>query len=441
MPLKSIITFLFFSLLSVYFSFLNPHEVDIHFSQGRSLRLPMVVLFLGSVLLGVLVAGLLHGTLSLKSFFSNLKVIRRNKRQDKTSRQVEMLLEKAENLIACGYISKAVPIYEKILNLSPNHVGVLTRLGNTFRDEGNPTRALEFHLRAVQAAPKNLDVLYSLADDYLAKAMCPMEMETLEKISKLDRTSPRVFYRMKEVYLKSKDWAMAVDVQRKLIARIEGKDKKEKEKKILVRYIYNNGVQYFNNGNFESAILEFKKALRENSQCLSAYVTLGDAHLKTGNVKAALQAWKTGHVNTNSPVCLMRMEKSFSESGQAEEMIKEYKEAIKDSKNSTRKILSLLLGALCLEEGKPQETIKVIEENEDFQKSIIHSLILADAYKQQQNETQSQQAVANASHQIKDAILNFKCSACGQTMDEWADNCSACNAFDKIECRPGVNSW
>ena len=440
MPLKSIITFLFFTLLSVYFSFLNPHEVEIHFSQAHSLRLPMVVLFLGSILLGVLIADLLYRALSLKTFFSNSKVAGRHKRQDSTNRRIGMLFEEAENFVACGYISKAIPIYEKILDLSPNHVGVLTRLGNTLREEGNPTRALELHLKAAQVAPKNLDVLYSLADDYLAKAMCPMEMEVLKKISKLDRISPRIFYRMREVYLKSGDWTLAEDVQRKLISRIEGKEKKEKEKKILGRYIYNNGVRYFNNGNFESAIPELKKALRENSRCLSAYIILGDAYLKTGNVKAALKAWKTGYVNTNSPVCLMRMEKSFKESGQVEEMIKEYKEAIQNSKNSTREILSLLLGAMCLEDGKSQETIQVIEENVGSQKSIIHSLILADAYKQQQNETQSQQAVANASHQIKDAILNFKCSACGTISGEWADNCSTCNTFDVVECFPGVNS-
>ena len=81
MSFKSIITFLFFTLLSVYFSFLNPHEVGIHFAQGWSLQLPMVVLFLGSVLLGVLIAGFLQGTLSLKKFFVNLKKAGRVKRQ------------------------------------------------------------------------------------------------------------------------------------------------------------------------------------------------------------------------------------------------------------------------------------------------------------------------------------------------------------------------
>ena len=70
---------------------------------------------------------------------------------------------------------------------------------------------------------------------------------------------------------------MAADCPEKLISRIEGREKKAKEKKILSQYIYNNGIQYFNKGNFEAAIPEFKKALREDAQCLSTYIILGDA--------------------------------------------------------------------------------------------------------------------------------------------------------------------
>ena len=136
----------------------------------------------------------------------------------------------------------------------------------------------------------------------------------------------------------------------------------------------------------------------------------------------------------------MRMEKFYRELNLVGEMVKVYKEAIKNSHNSIRKILGLLLGSLYLEEGNPEKTIQVIMENTDSQKGIIPSLILAGAYKQQQEEKHSQKAVENASCQIQSAILNFKCSGCGKTLDEWIDSCPICNAFDKIECRPGVNS-
>ena len=117
-----------------------------------------------------------------------------------------------------------------------------------------------------------------------------------------------------------------------------------------------------------------------------------------------------------------------------------YKESIKNSQNSNLETLSLLLGSLCLEEGNPQETIQVIEKNTDSQKGIIPSLILARAYRQQRDEEHSQKAVENASYRVKSAILNFKCGECGESLDEWANSCPTCHAFDQIECCPGVNS-
>jgi lipopolysaccharide biosynthesis regulator YciM len=437
---KSIITFLFFTLLSVYFSFLNPHEVDIHFAQGWSLQLPMVVLFLGSVLLGVLVAGFLHGTLSLKNFFINLKKVGRVKRQNKNNHRSERLLEEAENFLACGYVTKAVAAYEKILKISPSHVHVHIQLGNIAREEGDVERALKLHLRAVEIAPENLNVLYGLAEDYCAKAIPKKEMEVLKKILEFDRRSPRVLCRMREVYLKSEDWVSAVEVQRKLVIRIEGREQKEKEKRMLGQYIYKSGARYFNNDNFELAITEFKRALRENAQCLSAHILLGDAYLKMGDRKGALKSWKKGYANTKSMACMMRMEEVYRDLGQVGEMVKEYKEAIRNSKNGPSEILIMQLGVLCLEEKIPQETIRVIEENTDSEKAIIPSLILGDAYKQDHNETKSKKALENATRQVKRAIFNFKCNTCGKVSDKWTDHCLACNTFDAMECFLGITS-
>ena len=214
MSLKSIVVFLFLTLLLVYFAFLNPNEVDIHLTQVHSLRLPMIALFFGCVLLGILIAGFLNWTLSMKTSFGNVKETRLRRHQEKIDQRVGKSFEKAESLIAGGSVSKAVPIYKKILKLSPGHFGTLNRLGNIFREEGNPQRALELHARAAEIAPNNLEALYSLADDYAAMAMNAEEMETLEKILKLDQNSPRPLYRLRATHLKTGDWALVGDVQK-----------------------------------------------------------------------------------------------------------------------------------------------------------------------------------------------------------------------------------
>jgi lipopolysaccharide biosynthesis regulator YciM len=400
----------------------------------------MIVLFLGSVLLGLLVAGFLHGTLSLKAFFRNLKTVGRIKRENKTNRRSEKLLEEAENLIACGYISKAVSKYKKILNISPNNVNVLVRLGNILREQGNLDHALELHLKAEKIAPEKYDILYSLADDYSAKIVPKKELKILEKILGLDQSSPRILYRMREIYLKSEDWMLVVDTQRKLIGQIEGKANKEKEKKMLSQYIYKSGIRYFYNDNFDLAITEFKRALRENSQCLPAHLLLGDAYLKTGDNRGAMKAWKKGYASTKSATCMIRMEEVYRDLGKIGEMIKEYKEAISRTQEEEREALVILLGLLCLKEKNPQETIRAIEENTDFEESIILSIILSDAYKQDHIETKSKKALESVTKKIKRAVFNFKCSVCGKISGEWGDNCSVCNSFDTVEYFPILHS-
>ena len=137
---------------------------------------------------------------------------------------------------------------------------------------------------------------------------------------------------------------------------------------------------------------------------------------------------------------MMLMEKIYKDLDQAEEMIKEYKEAIMNSQNETRETLIILLSVLCLGERTPQETIRVIEENTDSEKAIFPSLILGDAYKQDHNEAKSKKALENATRQAKRAMLNFKCGACGKISDKWTDNCSACNTFDAMRCFLGISS-
>ena len=410
-----------------------------HFAQDQVLQLPMIVLVLGSVLSGFLIAGFLHGTLSLKFFFRNLITASRLKSQNKTNRRSETLLEVAENFLACGHISKAISAYEKFLNTFPNDVNILIRLATILREEGDIARALELDLRAVRISPDNLNVLYGLADDYCVKKIPEKEMEVLNKILKRDKKSPRVLYRMREVYLKSEDWKLASDIQRKLVTRIDEKEKKEKEKIVLAQYIYKNASRHFSNDDFDLAITELKGALHENNRCLPAHLLLGDAYLKMGDRKKALKAWGKAYANTKSIACMMRMEEVYKDLGQVEEMIKKYKAAISTSKNGTREGLIMLLGVLYLEGKSPRETIRVIEEATSFEKNIISSLILSDAYREDNNEVKSQKIIKNAAQQVKRALFNFKCCACGKTFGKWTDNCSTCNTFDSLEYFPEVN--
>ena len=168
MPLKLIISSFIFALLAVYIAFLNPHEVEIHLTQSYSLKLPMVVLCLISILIGVFAAGVLNWALEIKFYIRRMRWSFQRKRQAKQYARIEKLYEQGENAFAGGRFDKSVPFFQKILKIHPNHIGALNHMGIIRRMEGNLSQALEFHREAAKQAPDNLKVLYSLAEDYSA---------------------------------------------------------------------------------------------------------------------------------------------------------------------------------------------------------------------------------------------------------------------------------
>ena len=94
-----------------------------------------------------------------------------------------------------------------------------------------------------------------------------------------------------------------------------------------------------------------------------------------------------------------------------------------------------------MEENDPQEAIKVIEENVNYEKNIVSSILLADAYKKQNKSAASEKFLEKISKRIKSKILRFKCGACGREVGKWDDICSVCNTFDEIQCLPAIRSW
>jgi tetratricopeptide (TPR) repeat protein len=57
---------------------------------------------------------------------------------------------------------KAIPFYEKVLNLHPEHIGVLAQLGHCYSQTGNKIRAVELYLRALSINPSSAELLNAL---------------------------------------------------------------------------------------------------------------------------------------------------------------------------------------------------------------------------------------------------------------------------------------
>ncbi len=431
MTLKNIILLLIFTLLSVYIAFLNPHEVEVYLTQSFSLRMPMVILLLGFILVGVICTAIMNWTLKIKSSFGNLKNYFQQKQIAKMTQWAREQYEKGESVFAGGNFAKANVIFNKLLEEFPNHIGALNYTGEIARQQGKNDLALELHLKASKLAPANLKTLNNLAEDYSSTGSLAQETAALEKIRQSEPDSPLILSRIRDTHLKNEDWKNAAAIQKRMVSLAGDKNQEEKEQELFSQIIYRNGLAYWEKGQVDSAISEFKKALRISGKCVPAYITLGDAYLKSGNKKNAIKTWEVGLTYTHSPLCLLRLQKTFQESDDLKGLEKIYQEAIKSSTNSVKDALVLLNGVFYMDRGKTEEAIQALETIHP-EKSVLHSVLLANAYQQKQDTSNTEKATHSAFSLAKESLLQIVCAECKTPFKEWSSHCPECKAWDSL---------
>lgn len=434
MTLKNIIFLIIFTLLSVYIAFLNPHEVEVYLTQSFSLHMPMVILLLGFILIGVLVTIVLNWALRVKSSFGNMKVYFRDKQNQKRDQWCASHFAKAENALAGENFEKAKTLFNKVLEEFPNHVGALDGAGKIARLQGNTDRALELHLKATQIDPGNLKVLNNLAEDYSSAGLPAKEIQMLEKIRRAEPDSPVVLSRIRDSYLLKQDWKNASEIQKRIISLTRDKNEQVKERQLSGQIFYQKGLLHWEKGQVDSAISEFKKALRVDEKCLPAYITLGDAFLKSGNKKNAIKTWQAGLSFTHSPLCLLRIQKVLQESDNLKDLVKIYQDAIQSSNNSVKDKYVQLLGILYLEKGETEEAIQVLKTGQP-EKSALHSILLANAYQQKQDNPKMEEASQSAFSIAKDSLFEVVCEKCKTSFAEWSSHCPECKAWNSLSPR------
>jgi len=433
LSLKFILILLVFTLVSTYLAFLNPHEVEFFVSQDRSIHLPMVLFIFTFILFGVVVTVLLNWAHQFKKALKRSGDNFREKREKKKLQKLDMLYEKAENLVNAGRLDKARVLFDTILETHPNHIGALFHLGNIMNHNGDREKALELHAIAARQAPENIKILSHLAEDYSAAGLPAKEIKALEAIKRFSADSPEVLGKMRDSYLKNKNWPQATQVQKKILALAGNEEQRFREKRCLSEIAYQKALDHMEKGQKDIAIFELKRAIKSDNGFLPAHIKLGDIHLAAGEARAALKAFRTGFEKTGSPVCLLRMEDYFQNAGEPGEMIQVYQDAIEKAGEGQKEALTLLLGKLLLRQGKAAEAIETLKEFSSGDGLFVHDLLLADAYLESQDTSgQAEKLSRSAFEKAKAMIPAFACEKCHASTGQWQDHCPSCNRLNSL---------
>jgi lipopolysaccharide assembly protein B len=372
--LKQIIVFLIFALLSIYTAFLNPHDSVVHITQNISLKLPTVLLLFGSILIGVVVTVFLFWAFNLKSAWARWKTNFQDNQIRKKNYKAEAIFKKGENLFICGKTDKALALIEKVLETYPEHVGALHLLGQIQDATDKPEQAEISFKKILALEPQNIHVLYDLANFY---AKTDRQKEKISLLQKAERMYPGTagpLLRLRDIYAEQEDWKKVCALQKRVLPLLRDNHAEwKKEQTQLGQFLFELGQKYLSEKKQDSAISEFKQALRTSEQCLPAYLSLGDAYLEAGKQKQALKIWKTGFQKTGHISCLVRSQIALRESKNFQEFLCTYEEALETSKQ--RALLVLLLSTFYLEHGLKDKARQLLENNPP-EHALLHSLLL-----------------------------------------------------------------
>ncbi len=376
MSLKQIIVFLIFALLSMYTAFLNPHDSIVHITQNQSLKLPTVLLLLGSILIGVVVTVFLFWTSNFKSALSRWKIGFQDKQIRKKNHKAEALFKKGENLFLCGKVDKAQILMEKVLESCPGHVGALNLSGQILDAKEKPDQAEVFYKQALALEPQNIHVLYDLADSYARTGRQHEEITLLQKALGMNPGTAGPLLRLRNIYAQQGDWKKVCTLQKSVLPLLRDNNAEwKKEQTNLGQFLFELGNKYLTENNRDSAISEFKQALRTSEQCLPAYLSLGDAYQDAGKPKQAMKTWKTGFEKTGQMSCLVRWQSALRESDNYQELLRIYEESLETSKD--RPLQVLLLSTFYLEhDGLEDKARQLLEDNPPEHHPLFHSLLM-----------------------------------------------------------------
>ncbi len=431
MSLRLIISFLVFTFLAVYFTFLNPGDIEVRVTQDRTVSVPVVVFLLLSVLIGVLLTSIFTGFTrikkALKGFLKTRSLENRSRRQIKW----EKLYQKTESALEGGHRDKGLSLLNKILHENPNHIPSLILLGNIYRQMGNIEQAFAKHQKAVEQDRENPRAFLCLAEDFSAAGKPEKAINALKQARHLEPDSLFTLRKLRKAYREQGAWNLVLQIQKSILTHVSSSKEREQEKQYSSQIAFHRGCELIQRQQTEPAISELRRAIKENPKSLPPYIQLGDLYQKTRNLKAAIKIWKTGFEHTQSSICLLRLRTAYEQQDKPDEVIKLYQEAVRSSQNSEKETLVITLAGLYLDQGQREKAMQTLWDISS--PSIPAHLYLIKAHQDKNEAEKADQVIRAALKKVTTSLSRFICRECHNEFDRWSGVCLECQAWDSLD--------
>ena len=196
-----------------------------------------------------------------------------------------------------GNAESAIRLYQRTLEIEPLHAKAHLSLGDSLYARGDTTTALQHYQKALSLMPHIKDAFYEPLEPYFAGLMTTNEaMPILEKAMLVLPDDPRSYFYAGNLEADAGNPDKAIKHYEKTIQIIEADASYQQMELPLGNFndVYLKlGELYYQQGNIETAVVYFKRALVLDPALADKFIAEGQRAFDEGNYQAAIEPLNT----------------------------------------------------------------------------------------------------------------------------------------------------
>jgi lipopolysaccharide assembly protein B len=350
------------------------------------------------------------------------------------SRTLPMSYFRGLNFLLNEQPDKAIEAFIEVVKVDPQTVELHFALGSLFRRRGELERAIRMHQNLVERPDLQEDqkraALFELAQDYLKAGLLDRAEELFLKLEGTQHAEPALKFLL-EIYQQEKDWQKAIGIAEKL----ESVTGRSHQKEIANFYCELAGIEMMHSRP-KGARPYLDRALTHHRLCVRANVLLGDLEMSTGNVDAAVEAWKRIETQNPSYLALVaeRIYGAYEKQGRPEEglnLLRAYLE-----KYPSLDALNVIFRATLERHGtEPAYRLARDELRRTPTLLGLDKLLEAQLLEAPIDRRRDLELIRGLVNQHTQGLAMYKCDNCGFRARQYYWHCPACASWETYSPR------
>ncbi len=326
---------------------------------------------------------------------------RREKKNPKAEKKEEVSdhYEKGKAYLKEGFIVDAIRAFEKAIEENPDNLKAHYYLAFSYKDRKYPGLAIREFEEVVRINPRVTEAYYQLGGLYVESGLNEEAISAYEKLLELKPEHAKkaeiktilfdLNYNLGVISYNNSEYAQARDSLQKAL-KIKPEEEKIKDllaeiDKILgvtkpkpvvtgkAKDLIDQGIKYYNFGQYDTAIREFQKAIESDPKSVKAHLYLAWAYEKQGEKEKAIGEYqKITEIDPNHLDAHYQLGIYYDRVGKKKEAIKEYEKVLSLKPRKERlETISPVLYTFYYKEGMKSYNGKRYQEaKESFQKAL-----------------------------------------------------------------------